>query len=86
MIEQSYKHGDWVRYKGFACRVLGYWHDDQFGYKAADGTWVTDWRYQLVLGIPRSVEPYGDHKQVASWRSVGVVDPNRVELIKRRPK
>lgn len=70
---KNYDCGDWVRYKGIACRVLGHWHDKQ-------------WTDYLMLGVPRSIETVDGVKRVAGWKYTGKALPNRVELIKRRPK
>lgn len=69
----EYERGDWVRYKGVACRVLGYWHDK-------------DWTDYLILGVHDGTESYQGRSRVTRWRACGRALPERVELIKRRPK
>jgi hypothetical protein len=69
----DYDHGDWVRYKGISCRVLGHWHDKQ-------------WTDYLILGVPDGIEDYAGGKRVTRWKYTGKALPDRVELIKRRPR
>lgn len=69
----SYDVGDWVRYKGSRCRVLGHWHDKQ-------------WVDHLVLGVPAGITISDGQRHVSGWSAAGKAEPSAVELIKRRPK
>lgn len=69
----SYDVGDWVRYKGVACRVVGHWHDK-------------DWTEYLILGVHDGTESYQGKSRVTRWCACGKVLPEQVVLIKRRPK
>ena len=63
-----YDVGDWVRYKGVTCRVIGHWHDKQ-------------WVDHLVLCVPENAGMLRKAKQVTSWRFVGTALPETVEPI-----
>lgn len=67
----SYDVGDWVRYKGVPCRVIGHWHDKQ-------------WVDHLVLCVPENVGMLRKIKQATRWRFVGTALPETVEPINRQ--
>lgn len=73
MLMTDYERGDWVRYNGVACRVLGHWHDKS-------------WTDYLILGMPDGIEIRDGKRHVTRWAFTGHKLPSEVELIKRRPK